>query len=164
MRRPTINFAEWLFSVDLEGTREIQGQTGTPAYECDCDACKAWRSNYIGNVSEGLAHSFERIGIDLSKPTECYASQNENNSFNLRVLFHFIGKIRSGPDSTIFDKRINEYIMNYVAIRKEPWLSIRVLPCRNSFEARPKRLDGSELDMVCIDMRLSLQCGAKKSA
>ena len=43
MRRPTINFAEWLFSVDLEGTREIQGQTGTPAYECDCDACKAWR-------------------------------------------------------------------------------------------------------------------------
>jgi hypothetical protein len=159
VRRPTINFSEWVFSVDLEGTREIQGQTGTPAYECNCDACRAWRYNYSDNLSEELAHSFERIGIDLSQPTECYGSQNESNSFDLRVLFHFIGKIRSGPDATTFDKRINDYIMNYVAIRKEPWLSIMVLPCRNSFEARPKRLDGSESDIVCIDMRLSLQCG-----
>ena len=76
------------------------------------------------------------------------------------MLFHFIGKIRGGPDAFTFDKKINDYIMNYVAIRKEPWLSLMVLPCRNSLEDCPKRLDGSESDMVCIDMRLSLQHAA----
>lgn len=159
MRRPTIKFADWVFSVELEATREIQGQAGTPAYNCKCDACEAWRFNYSSNLLEELIVSFERIGIDLSQPTECYGSRCGNHSFDLRVLFHFVGKIKSGPDSTIFDSRINDFIMNYVAIRKEPWLSIMVLPCGKSFEARPKRSDGSELDIVCIDMRLSLQCG-----
>ena len=46
--------------------------------------------------------------------------------------------------------------MNYVPLRQEPWLSAMVLPARDSFEPRPKRTNGTDQDIVCIDMRLKL--------
>ncbi len=160
VRRPTINFAQWVFSIDLEGTREIQGQPDAPAYRCKCEYCEAWRANFKVNITNELINEFNRIGIDLTQPTECYGSKVDSNTYDLRATFYFVGKIRNGPDSKIFDNGLNEKIMNYVPLRKYPWLSVMVLPCRDSYEARPKRPDGTESDIVCIDIRLSLLCGA----
>jgi hypothetical protein len=150
MRRPTINFFQWKFSVDIEETRNIQNQTGLPASGCECESCSSWRKNYSNNLPEDLFNSFKRIGIDLNHPSDCYGGND-----NLRVIFHFVGEIQSGPDSTVFDKNLNQNIMNYVPIRHEPWLSSMVLSVRDSFELSPKRSNGSDQGVVCIDMRLS---------
>lgn len=91
-RRPTIILANWVFSVDLQGTREVQNQPGVPAYSCSCDACEAWRENYASNLPEALLIALKRIGINLSQPTECYGQKTTENTFDLRVLFHFVGK------------------------------------------------------------------------
>ena len=151
MRRPTINFSQWKFSVDLKETKSIQNQDGLPASGCDCKDCSAWRKHYRYNFPDDLLTSLNRIGVDLNHPSDCYGS-NEN----LRVIFHFVGEIQSGPDFKIFDKKINANIMNYVPIRKEPCLSVMVLPARDSYESCPKKTNGSEEGVICIDVRLKL--------
>ena len=151
MRRPTINFFQWKFSVDLQETKNIQNQVGLPAFGCECEDCFIWRKNYKHNLPEDLLISFGRVGIDLDHPADCYRSND-----TLRVIFHFVGEIQSGPDSKIFDKYLNENIMNHVQVRKDPRLSIMVLPVRDSYEARPKRSNMSDQDIVCIDIRLTI--------
>ncbi|NVJ59488.1 MAG: hypothetical protein HWE27_03815 [Gammaproteobacteria bacterium] len=151
MRRPTINFSQWKFSVDLKETSDIQNQEGLPASGCDCEDCSSWRKYYIYSLPEDLLDSFKRIGVDLDYPSDCYGSGD-----NLRVIFHVVGEIQIGPDSKIFNKNLNENIMNYVPIRQEPWLSVMVLPARDSFEPSPKRANGTDHGVICIDMRLKL--------
>ena len=158
MRRPTINFSEWKLSVDLKETKEVQNQHGLPAFGCDCIDCSSWRRNYKSNLPDGLLNSFNRMGIDLDNPSDCYGGND-----NLRVIFHLVGKIQSGPDSTIFNKKLNEYVMNYVPIRQQPWLSVMVLPARDSFQSRPKRMNGTDQGVVRIDMRLSLVEGIESA-
>ena len=158
MRSPTIKFSQWKFSIDLKETKEIQNQEGLPASGCGCEDCSLWRRSYKDSLPEDLLISFNRIGIDLDHPSDCYGPND-----NLRVIFHFVGKIQSGPDSKLFDKRLNEYIMNYVPIRKEPWLSIMVLPVCDSFEESPKRSNGASKGVVCIDMRLKIVKAAENA-
>ncbi|MGB0833457.1 MAG: hypothetical protein ACPGR2_02975 [Psychrobium sp.] len=105
MRRPTINFTEWKFSVDLGETKSIQNQESLPAFGCNCKDCSSWRRNYKSNLPEYLLNSFNRIGIDLGRPSDCYGG-NEN----LRVIFHFVGKIQNGPNSKIFNEQLKENI------------------------------------------------------
>lgn len=158
MRRPTINFSEWKFSVDLKETKDVQNQQELPAFGCDCKDCSSWRRDYKSNLPEDLLNSFSRIGIDLDRPSDCYGSND-----NLRVIFHFVGEIQSGPDSKIFNKKLGEDIMNYVPIRQDPWLSVMVLPVRDSFEPSPKRKNGKDQGVVCIDMRLNLVDSSKNA-
>jgi hypothetical protein len=158
MRRPTINFFEWKFSVDLEETRGVQNKEGLPAFGCDCTDCSSWRKNYEHNLPRELLNSFSRIGIDLDHPSDCYGA-NEN----FRVIFHWVGKIQSGPDSKIFSNKINDFVMNYVPIRHEPWLSVIVIPARDSYEPSPKKSDGTDDEVICIDIRLNLVKNVQKS-
>jgi hypothetical protein len=158
MRRPTINFSQWKFSVDLEETRYIQNQEGLPASGCNCEGCSSWGKYYKYSLPKDLLNSFKRIGVDLDHPSDCYGASD-----NLRVIFHVVGEIQSGPDSKIFDKNLNENTMNYVPLRLEPWLSAMVLPVRDSFEPSPKRANGTDQGIICIDMRLKLVKGGENA-
>jgi len=133
VRRPTINLSQWKLSVDIEETRAIQNQAGLPAYQCKCKDCESWRSYYEKNIPEDFINSLRRIGVDLDNPSDCYGPKN-----SLRVIFHFVGIIQEGPGSKIYDETLDQNIMNYVPIRNEPWLSLMVLPVRDSFEQGPK--------------------------
>ena len=156
MRRPEINFSEWKFSVNLTESRAIQRQEGMPAYGCTCSACTAWKQYYRSNLPEDILLSFERIGIDLDHPSECYGHETESGVHTLRVIFHFVGVMRSGPAPQVYDSTIRETIMNYVTIRQEPRLSIMVLPSKKSFEPSPVQKNGNQDGILCIDMRLDL--------
>jgi|GEM_PF-1397548 len=158
MRRPEINFSKWKFSVDLLETKKIQNQEGMPAYGCVCKNCEAWRKYYKDTLTENLLMHLRRIGVDLDHPTECYGQQDHSGRYSRRVIFHIVGIIRSGPDSKVYNEDIGNYVMNYVPIRKDPWLSITVLPSRESYEVCPKRINGTDDGIVCIDIRLDLLC------
>jgi hypothetical protein len=67
--RPTIPLDLWKTAVDLEATRAIQDQPGTPAYGCQCDQCRYWTKAAANVLPESLFDQFLRIGIAPKRPT-----------------------------------------------------------------------------------------------
>ncbi|MFC3192746.1 hypothetical protein ACFODZ_00705 [Marinicella sediminis] len=153
-RRPTIPFAQWKLAVDLKATRKLQNQAGMPAFGCACDVCADWKKLYKKIIPGQMSEQLNRIGVDQQHPTDIYAFMESENDRAIRVLFHFIGKILSGPGAQTFCNKVHGQIMNYVPQGYENFFSIMVLPANQSFETAPRRSDGSHDQVVCIDMRL----------
>ena len=154
-RRPTIPFAQWKLAVDLEASRKLQNQAGMPAYGCACDVCEDWKKLYQKIIPVQISEQLSRIGIDPKHPTDIYAFMESENGRAIRVLFHFVGKILSGPSAQTFSNTVHGQVMNFVPQGYENFFSIMVLPANKSYEAAPKRSDGSRDQVVCIDMRLT---------
>jgi len=158
-RRPTIPFASWKLTIDLDRTKEIQGHKSTPAFECKCDLCMEWKLVHREVIPAKLLNQLARIGVDLNAPTDLYGSGAGLEDRTIRVVFHVVGKIISGPIGNSYDDQFEYDIFKYEEIRKNPPLIIRVLPEPKSNASAPTSMNRPIPGMLCIDMRLDYSAG-----
>ena len=167
-QRPTIPVCEWKLAIHLEATRDIQNQEGTPAHGCECEWCVIWKSCYEEILPEELRSQLSRVGIKLENPTDLYQYDSKENGASIRVVYHAVGKILSGPNQWK-QNEIGEILM-YQEIREEPYLSLVVFPQNQSFDPAPTLKDDTTGDLIRIDFRLTMPStynrarGAKQNA
>lgn len=146
LRRPTIPICDWRIAVHLEETKGVQGQHGTPAFECDCDECTRWRNRWRDVLPEALSSELSRLGVDPARPTDIYGGDAP------RVSYHVVGKIISGPDSFRQDKQWGRQ-QTYQVIREDPWLGISVARSEETSAAEPVIDENAAGDLIVIDLR-----------
>lgn len=154
LQRPTIPIAIWKLATDLQATRAIQNQQGTPAYNCNCQWCIHWRNRYESVLPTQLQQQLLRIGINLNHPTDLYKMNNDKNSTSIRVVFHAVGKILEGANPWCQNDS-NQTLM-YVPIQKQPYVSLVVLPQNQYHGAAPILKDQPSSQLIRIDLRLEL--------
>lgn len=154
-RRPTIPLLNWMLAIDLDATRKIQNQGGTPAYGCDCDLCTEWKLAYKKIIPIKLLQAFNRIGIELKSPTDLYGSGSGNDERTIRVTFHFIGKILSGLNGATHDDRVDYDGFPYELVRDKPHLILRIIPQEETHVSAPEYKVKGNSRILGIDMRLS---------
>ncbi len=153
-QRPTIPVSEWKLATHLEATRDIQNQEGTPAHGCDCEWCLNWKSCYKELLPKELQEQLLRVGIQLENPTDLYQFESNENGSSIRVVYHAVGKILSGPNQWQ-NNEIGKILM-YQTIREEPYLSLVVFPQSQSFDASPELKDKNAGVLIRIDFRLNV--------
>ena len=154
-QRPTIPISEWKIAAHLEATRNIQNQEGTPAHGCECEWCLNWKSCYKELLPVELQEQLLRIGLQLGNPTDLYQFDSNEHSSSIRVVYHAIGKILSGPPNQWQNNEVGKMLM-YQTIREEPYLSLVVFPQSQSFDPSPVLKDKAAGDLIRIDFRLSV--------
>jgi len=95
--RPTIPFGPWRLAVDLAGTRAVNALDVHPARGCTCEDCRRWAQLHETLLAVSLAEELRRIGIDPARPSDCYSTGETQEQFTLRVTYHCVGRILSGP-------------------------------------------------------------------
>ncbi|ALQ10102.1 hypothetical protein WNY97_17070 [Pseudoalteromonas fuliginea] len=153
-QRPTIPISEWKLATHLEATREIQNQKGLPAHDCNCEWCFIWKCGFTELLPKDLREQLTRIGIEIRHPTDLYKFGDTDNGSSIRVVFHAIGKILSGPNQWTANE-MGETLM-YHTVRKEPFLSLVVFPQCKSFDEAPTLKNTAAGDLVRIDIRLEI--------
>ena len=153
-QRPTIPISEWKLAINLETTRDIQNQEGTPAHGCECEWCLAWKAVYKELLPEALQEQLLRVGIELENPTDLYQFEKNENSSAVRVVYHAVGKILSGPNQWKYNE-LGKVLM-YQTIRENPYLSLIVFPQSHSFDASPELRDEKSGELIRIDFRLNI--------
>ena len=104
-------------------------------------------------MAEELQHELKRIGIELEHPTDLYKYEEKDNGSYLRIVYHAVGKILSGPNQWKEHPGLGETLM-YHTVRKSPFASVVVFPQNQSFDAAPVLKDESAGDLIRIDFRL----------
>ena len=153
-QRPTIPVSEWKLATHLEATRDLQNQEGTPAHGCECEWCLNWKSVYKELLPKELQEQLLRVGIQLENPTDLYKFESNENGSAIRVVYHAVGKILSGPNQWQ-NHEIGKTLM-YQTIREEPCLSLVVFPQSQSFDASPVFEDKEAGDLIRIDFRINV--------
>ena len=153
LRRPTIPIFNWRIAIHLEATKSVQGQHGTPAYQCGCEECTRWRKSWRGVLPESLGSQLKRLGVDPAQPTDIYGGDKP------RVSYHVVGKILSGPDSFYADDKWGKQ-QKYQVIREEPWLAISVARSDETSAAEPEVEGEDSGDLIVVDLRLSVPSAA----
>ena len=151
-RRPTIPIGEWKLAVHLEATRKIQNQKGIPANDCDCDLCTGWKNSLDQVFPDDIIKNLTRIGIEPKCPTDFNKYGENETGESLRVIYHAVGKILSGPNQFRTDDLGGSLI--YHPVRIEPRLSLVVIPQKQSYVYAPIIDDASAGMLICIDFRL----------
>jgi hypothetical protein len=95
--RPTIPLAEWRLAIDLEATRAMTVEAAFPARGCGCDDCVQWAAIHGSALPASLLAELRRIGVDPSRPSEAYTLGRDDKGRTLRVTYHCVGRILSGP-------------------------------------------------------------------
>jgi hypothetical protein len=153
-QRPTIPISEWKLATHLEATREIQNQKGVPAHDCSCEWCCIWERGFTGLLPTELREQLTRVGIELKHPTDLYKYGDTEQGSSVRVIFHAVGKILSGPNQWTTNE-MGEMLM-YHTVRKEPLLSLVVFPQSQSFDEAPILKNTEAGELVRIDIRLEI--------
>lgn len=152
--RPTIPVDKWKLAVNLESTRQIQNQKGTPAYGCECKSCANWRASLDEVIPTQLREEMTRVGINLKCPTDLYEFESNNGQSSIRVLFHAVGKILSGPNqwkATEFGKSLL-----YSTVSFEPNVALVVIAQNESLEQAPVFQKSANGELIQIDLRVQL--------
>jgi hypothetical protein len=157
--RPTIPLSDWRLAVDLDAARSIRRQTGHPAEGCACRACTTWRELAEQVFPKPLAAELERLGIDITNPTDLYIFGETTDALDFRVMYHIAGKILSGPaawlDERVLDDALDSKMHYYHQVQSEPaYVGLRVSTKRNSFEYAPEQPSETRSDILCLDFRL----------
>jgi hypothetical protein len=151
-QRPTIPISEWKVAVHLDATRKIQNQKGIPAYGCECEWCRKLKNCFAEILPKELREQLTRVGIELLNPTDLYKYSDSQNGSSIRVVFHAVGKILSGPNQWTINE-MGEMLM-YHTVRDKPYLSLVVFPQSQSFDEAPIFKDQKAGELVRIDFRL----------
>lgn len=154
-QRPTIPISEWKISVHLAATREIQNQKGMPAYACECEWCANWKQCLFDVLPKEIIEQLARIGVQLEHPTDLYEFDSSKNGTSIRVVYHAVGKILSGPNQWV-NNDMGKMLM-YHSISKQPYLSLVVLPQSQYFGQAPALTNSAAGDLLRIDFRLEIQ-------
>lgn len=152
--RPTVPIGDWRVAVDLVATSSIQNQPGTPAFGCGCTWCENWRLAWSSVLPVDLIQQLRRLRIDLSHPTELYASHEVPGGAFCRVTFHAVGKVLSGPSIWKEDPRVGR-TPSYTMIRPPPseiWLL--VASGREVFDPVPEQAGVKKGQLLQVDFRL----------
>jgi len=152
--RPTIPLADWRIAIHIEATKTVQNQPGTPAYGCECPQCRNWRLAADEILPPELMGQLRRLGIDPSRPTDLYATTEEDGYLVYRVMYHVVGRLLSGPN--IWRDYGDDRMKMYRPFRSKPWLSLMVLPYRQSYTAGPVLQDKKAGEILQIDFRLDV--------
>jgi hypothetical protein len=154
--RPTIPIAQWRVAVDLVATREIQNQPGSPAYGCVCKWCENWRRAWSSTLSEELQGQLSRLRVDIDHPTDLYSFEESSQGANCRVIFHLVGKLLSGPNAWREDPAVGRMLMYQYQplLNQSNSLGLVVLPSQQMVNFSPCPPDGSDNEVLQIDMRL----------
>ncbi|MBV1776804.1 hypothetical protein KSF73_13895 [Burkholderiaceae bacterium DAT-1] len=155
-RRPTIPFFKWRIAVHLGRTKQIQNQPSMPAYKCQCELCSKWKCSYQEIIPSETLMELQRLGVQLEAPNELYGGQQNQGKYHVRAIYHIVGKIVSGPESTIFHDRLGEYVQNYVVIRSDPWFSVCVSNAKESCVLSPRIDNAKDGDIIVLDFRFDM--------
>ena len=95
--RPTIPLAEWRLAVDVGATRALTAEADFPTRDCRCDDCGRWAALYREAFPAELLEELQRVGVDPAHPSDVYTLHDDGVDRTLRLTFHVIGRILSGP-------------------------------------------------------------------
>jgi len=151
-RRPTISLGDWMLAVDLETSRKIQNQKEMPANECDCDECRHLKLALDQVFPKDIKEQLIGIGINPMNPTDFIKYDVSEKEESVRVIYHVIGKILSGPNPYRVEK-FGETLI-YHPVRDQPRMSMVVVPQKQAYGYAPILDDDSAGMLICIDFRL----------
>lgn len=154
-QRPTIPISEWRFATNLEATRNIQNQSSNPSYECECEFCQNWKGCFTNIPPGEIQQELKRIGIEIEHPTDLYQFEENREGSSLRVIYHAVGKMLSGPNQWKKDSSSGEVLM-YHTVSDDPYVSIVVFLQKQSLDASPVLKDESEGELIRIDFKLCM--------
>jgi hypothetical protein len=152
--RPTIPLDAWRIAVDLETTRAIQDQPGTPAHGCQCDQCCYWTEAAANVLPKSLFDQFRRIGITPERPTDVYSPHHADDGEHFRITFHIAGRLLSGP--VAWDE--TEHYGSQLRYRElAPWpdyLGIVVFAHKQTRYPAPTLPASCTSELIQVDMRM----------
>jgi hypothetical protein len=95
--RPTIPLGPWRLAVNLAPTRALNALDALPARGCDCAACGLWVGDGVAQLPERLTSELQRVGVAPARPSEVYVHSEDAEAVHVRVTYHCVGRILSGP-------------------------------------------------------------------
>lgn len=95
--RPTIPLGPWRLAIDLTASRAVNALQELPARGCSCDTCRLWEDARVTHLPESLQHELRRIGVEPARPSDVYILSDEDAYLGIRVSYHCVGRIVSGP-------------------------------------------------------------------
>jgi hypothetical protein len=152
--RPTIPLDAWRIAVDLDVTRAIQHQCGTPAYACECEQCRHWRAIAARALPASLFHQLCRIGITPTRPTDLYAFHRDDNGEHYRITFHIAGKLLSGPDAWCETERFGSQLRYRELAPSPDNIVIAVFPHHRTRYPAPTLPTTSTSSLIQVDLRM----------
>jgi hypothetical protein len=152
--RPTIPLDAWRIAIDLETTRAVQHQRGTPAYKCGCEQCRHWRNIAATALPKPLFSQLRRLGITPERPTDVYSYDRNDDSEEYRITFHVAGKLLSGPDAWRETERLGS-LLQYRDVAPAPnYIAIAVFPHKKTRYPAPVLPAASTGLLIQVDIRM----------
>lgn len=153
-RRPTVPIDEWRIALNLSDTRLVQKDRSAPAYNCECNLCQRWKEQYRELLPESLYKELSRAQINLDYPTELYEYGRQSENSLVRIHFHIVGKVLSGPQ-TSQPKETGRHL-HYSEVRESPLVSISVIRHSESlYEYHPEYNKTKSGEIILLDIRLA---------
>ncbi|MDO6707296.1 hypothetical protein [Photobacterium sp. 1_MG-2023] len=86
-------------------------------------------------------------------PTDLYCNVQDEQSASIRVIFHAVGKMLSGPAPWRYTE--SGRALMYREIQSEPFVSVLVYPQRLSATKAPALEHFRAEELICIDLRMT---------
>jgi hypothetical protein len=152
--RPTIPLDAWRIAIDLETTRAIQHQRGTPAYKCGCTQCRRWRDIAATALPKPLFNQLRRLGITPERPTDVYAFHHDDNGEDYRITFHVAGKLLSGPVAWLETGRFGSELQYRDVAPAPNYIALAVFPHNITRYPAPTLPSASKSQLIHVDIRM----------
>ena len=163
--RPTIPVAQWRLAIDLAATHAVNRIDTRPAPQCgDCADCRLWASAYARALPSRLAAELQRLGLDLGHPSDVYGSSDAAvaEPVVLRVTYHVVGRILSGPAEFRRDL-VSNWGRNYVRHPDAPE-RVGVAVAYQARLGRPTWIPDDIDSLLAIDLWLTIPALAPHEA
>ncbi len=152
--RPTIPLDAWRIAIDLETTRAIQYQRGTPAYKCGCEDCRHWRDIAATALPKPLFDQLRRLGTTPTRPTDVYVFNRDDDGVEYRITFHVAGKLLSGPGAWLETERLG-MLLQYRDVAPAPnYIGMAVFPHNKTRYPAPALPAASTSPLIQVDIRM----------
>lgn len=111
-----------------------------------------WRLHLEQLLPAQILGQLRRLKIDVRHPFDAYEYGRSDQGVQLRVIFTAVGKILSGPASSIVGP--DGLGMNYVALRADPFVSLRVVTGTDAHNVPSQTTVSENNHLIEIDLRL----------
>ena len=152
--RPTIPLDAWRIAVDLEATRAIQHQPGTPAHGCTCEPCRRWNDIAATVLPASLVDQLRRLGIAPERPTDLYVYHRDADGEHVRITFHVAGRLLSGPAVWSETDTIGAQLHYRALALPHQRIGLAVYPHPRMDASSPVLPAGCRSELIQIDIRM----------
>ena len=101
-----------------------------------------------------LTTQLHRVGIDPGRPSDLYPFNEAGRRTLLRVSFHCVGQVLSGPSLFRADPKLGR-IRIYEALAQDPYLSLSIAP-ESEIGGPPSWALEDASDLLQVDFRLEV--------